>query len=999
MFQTNTSLKAKLLVGATSLAAFGISASAAFAQDTETVVVTGSRIPQRNVEGDNPVTAVTSQEFTLRGATNIVDLMKTLPSVVPDGDSDTVNNGTGGLATIDLRNLGAKRTLVLVDGKRLVASDNSLDVDTNVIPAGMVERLEVLTGGDSAIYGSDAVAGVINIILKKDFEGLLLDSQASVTDSWDGWKHDSYGMLGVNSADGKGNVTIYAEYMHRDPVAASARDFGAQALAAPNITGCGSQPATQFGGFCFNGGSGTEANGRIKSSALGGPYVGQATIFTTSGTLVPYAGQTFNFAPFQYYQTQGVRYSMGANGHYAVNENVDFYTRMTFAENRTVASLGPSPLSNNFYINCGNPLLSTEERQTIFGTTAATGSSADCSTESATLYAAGNPNGNAVGAPTTAAGFAASQRLVSFALRLVQDGPRLYNFTNDVYQVVGGVKGKIPFLQDWTYDASAQYGHTLTARIEANDALKGNFQNALLVDPATGNCYVGGTCVPANIFTSGGLSAAAVNYFRENLLTIANLDQIDMQAIATGDLGRWGGQFPWAHDPIGLSLGGEYRQEQATTTPDQNKATGNLVGFSAATASHGSFRVAEGFGELAIPIIQDMTFAKELSLHAAYRFSSYDLAGDTNTYQIGGSWAPVPDIKFRASYDRAVRAPNVAELFTPAGGSSSNPGFDPCSAKNGGTVTTAALCQATGVPAASVFSANLNCPTNQCQGAVGGNPFLKPEVATTRELGIVLSPSFIPGLSATVDYYNVKIRGNIAATPLQTIVNNCYSTTANPTQSATNPYCTFVHRDVLGQIDTQNAGYVVQAEGNIGQTANQGVDFAVNYNMDLDMIGLQNAGGLSFNGLASWVLLNNSQYSAGVNVRCAGLYGTQCGAPQNRLRGSLRSTWTDPAGDFSVSLLWRYVGAVSYEGYRFSGFTDPGGPSLNFGAKNYFDLSGTYALSPMFDLRGGVRNLLGSNPPLTDNNSAPASAINTNTFPGVYDTLGRQIFVGITAKL
>jgi outer membrane cobalamin receptor len=231
-----TSLKSKLLLGATTIAALSGS-NAAFAQQvaTESVVVTGSRIPQRNVEGSSPITSVTSQEVKLQGTPSIVDLMKTLPSVVNDGDSDSVTNGTGGLATIDLRNLGTKRTLVLVDGKRLVASDASLDVDTNIIPAGMVDRIEVLTGGDSAVYGSDAVAGVINVILKKDFEGLQIDSQVTFTDhNFDGVKHDTYGLLGFNSGDGKGNLTIYAEYAHRDAVSAGARDYGAHALAATN---------------------------------------------------------------------------------------------------------------------------------------------------------------------------------------------------------------------------------------------------------------------------------------------------------------------------------------------------------------------------------------------------------------------------------------------------------------------------------------------------------------------------------------------------------------------------------------------------------------------------------------------------------------------------------------------------------------------------------------------------------------------------------------------
>jgi iron complex outermembrane receptor protein len=1006
LFETKTtSLKAKLLIGATSFAALGAAATSAQAQQvagTESVIVTGSRIPQRGVEGSSPVTSVSSEEVKLQGAPSIVDLLKVLPSVVNDGDSDTTNNGTGGLATIDLRNLGAKRTLVLVDGKRLIASDASLDVDTNIIPAGMVERVEVATGGDSAVYGSDAVAGVINVILKKDFEGLQLDSQATVTDSWDGWKHDSYGMLGFNSADGKGNVTIYAEYMHRDPVSQGARDYGAHALNHPSISGgCNTTtfPATHFGGYCFSG-SGTNQLGRIRSAALGGPFVGQTTQFTSTGTLAPYDLTTFNFAPYQYYQTQGTRYSFGANGHYEVNKNLDFYTRLTFADNTDKAVLGPSPLSANVFINCGNPLLSVEERQTIFGTTATTGTAqAQCATESATLYAAGNPNGNAAATPASPAAFAASQRLVTLALRLTQDGPRITSNDHNTYQLVGGFRGEVPGLKDFTYDISAQYGHTSNTRILFNDALKGNFQNGLLVDPATGNCYAGGSCVPLNIFTVGSISNAGINYIRENLLIDQSNDQLESEASVTGDLGQWGIKSPWARDPVGISIGGDYRQEHATSVPDANTASGNLVGFNSSTPVSGGFRVAEGFGELAIPIITDMEFAKDLSLKAAYRFSSYDKAGDVSTYRIGGQWAPIDDFKVRASYDRAVRAPNVSELFTPAGGTSSNSAIDPCSALTGaGITTTAALCNATGVPVGAQFTAALNCPTNQCQAAVGGNPFLKPEVAVTRELGFVITPTFVPGLTTTVDYYDININGFITATPTQTIINNCYSTVTNPTQSAAFSGCSFIHRDALGTIYTQNTGYVVGAEGNVGNDHVRGIDFEANYSMGLDMVGLDGYGDMNFNYRGTWVLENNTLFSGTVPTRCAGVFGSTCGEPQNRLKGNLRTTWTDPTGDLSISLLWRYIGAVGYERYR---FTSPTllSPTENIGAANYFDLSGTYALSPMLELRGGVRNLLGKSAPIVDEAIAPSSDVSGNTFPNTYDALGRQIFVGVTAKL
>jgi outer membrane receptor protein involved in Fe transport len=1002
--------KSSLFLGVASVSALGF-ASAAFGQaatsDTETVVVTGSRIPSGAVSA-SPITVVGQQDIQYQGANSVGALLQELPSVVNDGDGSSVTNGSTGISTIDLRNLGTKRTLVLVDGKRLVAADASLNVDTSVIPSGMVDHIEVLTGGDSAVYGSDAVAGVVNIILKKNFEGLSFDNQENVTDSGDGLQTDSNLVLGMNSGDGKGNITIYGEYLHRDPVTEASRPYGANALAATNYTGCAT-PATHFGGFC-NSGSGTIPNGRIKSAALGGPYgptvsatgapvAGKTTMFTAAGTLVPYDGSTFNFAPYQYYQTQAQRYSFGAEAHYKVNADMDFYSRLTFANNSVTTQIGPSPLTANFDINCGNPNLSVEERQDIFGTTATTGTpNAQCATIPATssIYTSA-ANGNGTAASYLASGnYAPVQRLVSVALRLTAAGPRASTYEHNSFQFVGGLRGDLPFLPGFTYDVSGQYGHTSLNEAEYNDAQKSKFQNGLLVDPATGNCYSGSPCVPINLFTAGGISQAAVNYFSETLVLANSVTQMDLQGSVTGDLSRWGILSPWAKDPIGVSAGGEYRQERATTTPDNNLQTGNLVGYSAVAATSGEFDVAEGFGELQIPIVQGVPGIEDLSFHGAYRYSSYDKAGSTNTFVTQVKWAPIEDFAIRASFDRSVRAPNVAELFTPAGGSSSNAGRDPCSASNGGIATTAALCTATGVPAGSVFSASLNCPTNQCQGAVGGNPFLKPEVSVTRELGVVLTPTFIPNFSATVDYYDIDINGYITQTPLSTILANCYSTAINTAQSASNPYCSFVHRDALGSITTANTGYVVQAEGNVGSDLVHGVDFEVNYNLGLDNLGLDNWGGLSWNYRSTWVQTDNTTFPGAATLKCAGVWGTQCGEPQLRYKGNLRTTWTDPSNTVSVSLLWRYLSSAQFEQNR-TGFVNK--PTLHMPNENYFDLSGTWAFSNALMFRAGVRNIFGINPPLTDNNTAPASDINGNTFPNDYDALGRVFFVGVTAKL
>jgi iron complex outermembrane recepter protein len=982
------------MLGAATATALSLAAPARADTATETVVVTGSRIPQVGIYSSSPVTALGDHELKLEGSTSVSSALQTLPSVVNDGDGESVDNGTAGIATVDLRNLGAKRTLVLVDGKRLVAADASLDVDTNQIPAAMVERIEVLTGGASAVYGSDAVAGVVNIILKKDFEGLTVDSQFSETDHSDGAKNDSSILLGVNSADGKGNVTIYAEYAHRDPVLGSARDFSSHALAATNYTGCAT-PATHFGGFCYSG-SGTIPDGRIKSPVLAGPLAGASGfMFTSSGAPAAYDGRTFNFAPYQYLQTQGQRYAFGGTAHYQITPGIDFYSRLTFSDNSATSQLGPSPLTQNFSVNCGNPLMSDAVRQAIFGTTP-TGIDTPAGIRAQCAGAATGHNITANADP------AFTTRLVSVALRLTSVGPRISLDDHQAYQIVLGARGGLGY--GWNYDVSGQYGHTDATSILENDALKQNFQNGLIVSPDNGACTQDtSACKPIDLFTSGGISTAAANYIRENLLSISQIDQWDMQATATGDFGFAGIQSPLAKEPVGMAIGAEYRQEHAAFTPDHNLGTGNLVGFQSAGQTSGGFDVGEGYLEVRVPLIEDKPGAQSLSLNGAYRYDHYNTVGDTNTYNLGVEYQPIDDLRFRGGYQHAVRTPNVSELFTGAGGSSANSGRDPCSASNGGITTTAALCEATGAQAATVFTASLNCPTNQCQAATGGNPFLKPESSDSWTLGVVLTPTFIPGFTATVDYYNIKITNFIQATPLPTILAGCYSTSINTTQNPGVFDCTLIHRDALGSIATQNAGYVIDTEENAGYDKVQGIDFETNYDLDLNDVGLDKFGSLSFNLVGTLVMANNTELPDGTLLHCAGVYGPDCGEPQNRWKSNVRVTWTDNKGDFSLSLRWRHLSSIQFEGNLPSaiapGFDFVNTPTLGWGAYDYFDLSGTWSVTDSIDLRAGVRNLLDKNPPLTDNNSAPASDINNNTFPNTYDALGRVIFVGGTVKL
>ena len=349
----NSSLRSALLLGAATAAAISMSTAAVAQQATapETVIVTGSRIPQTGLMSSSPVQMIGTQELTLKGASTVENLLRDLPAVYNDGDNSSTNNASNGLATGDLHDMGPIRTLVLVDGKRLVSADFYGNVDLNTIPAGMIDHAEVLTGGASSVYGGDAVAGVLNLVLKKDFEGMSADaSWSSPTDYTDGTIGTTEFIMGFSSADGKGNVTAYAGYQNRQPVFQGNRPWSAFALTSTDYTSCSSADQAAHFGFCHGGSSGI-VEGRLAGGA------GSGYMFTTSGTLVPYDGRLYNYAKINYMQTPNTHWDFGANAHYQVSPMLDIYTRLTFADNAAVSQLAEVPVNQNFQINYGNPLL------------------------------------------------------------------------------------------------------------------------------------------------------------------------------------------------------------------------------------------------------------------------------------------------------------------------------------------------------------------------------------------------------------------------------------------------------------------------------------------------------------------------------------------------------------------------------------------------------------------------------------------------------------------
>jgi outer membrane receptor protein involved in Fe transport len=994
------------------VALLGLSATQAAAQQAQQgaevseIVVTGSRIPSPNLTSVSPVTAVTSQDIKLQGTATVESMLNRLPQVVAS-QSSTVANGSTGIATVNLRGLGPGRTAVLIDGRRLMPGDPIQPVaDLNNIPAALVDRVDVLTGGASAVYGSDAIGGVVNFIMNRNFEGFRIDAQYNTAQhdngndqvrdalttsafpipfptgsKWDGQTYEVTTVMGVNAPDGKGNVTAYAGYRHLNALLQSQRDYSACSI----ITTYSSDPTIYDTRQCA--GSSNNAFGRFRGesqSFAGGtlPRTGRVSVNPNgTRTFVPYSGAfAFNYGPLNYFQRPEERWTAGYFAHYDVNDAVKLYSDFMFADDHTVAQIAPSGLfqgtgpsgTSTFKINCDNPLMSASQASTLCGA------------------AAGTP----------------LLRDVTVGFRFT-GLPRQDNLRHTNYRIVLGSKGDLG--QGWSYDAYLLYGTSIFNEHYDNDVSLRKAQNALLVDPKTGQCTSDATggCVPLDIFRFGALTPAMLNYVVTPGFKSGETVERVASASVTGELGQYGVKSPWATDGVGVAFGTEYRRENLELDVDDEFRSGDLSGQGGPTLpNHGGYDVYELFGEARVPIAQDMPFAKNLDLELGYRFSDYSTdAGVTHTYKVGINYQPIDDIKLRASYNRAVRAPNIVELFSPRAVGLFG-GADPCAANNTGHVpATFAQCARSGVTAAQYAAGIDQCPAAQCSAIFGGNLALKAEEADTYTVGFILQPRWLKGFDVSVDWYDIKVDNLISALPELTLI-DCVingNTTA----------CGRIHRDpstgaVFGQV-----GIVDATNINTGFLKTSGIDINANYRTNFADWGLGEYGGLNFSFVGTWTDKYEVQpTTGGGSFDCKGLYGPVCSAITGASTGPIpewkhvfRITWTPPWVPVTASLAWRYISSVEFDGNQSNVFlADPLGRKNvldnRIDSQNYLDIAGTWKIRDTMTLRFGVNNILDNDPPIVDSNNFPASGPpygNGNTYPGTYDALGRMIFVGLTA--
>lgn len=929
----------------------------------EEVVITGTRIAKRDAIADSPITTIDQSAFTDSGFVTVDQYLNTMPQITPNLSSQSNNPSSNGRAFIDLRGLGVNRNLVLIDGRRGMGSTAGGVVDVNTIPSALIERVEIISGGAAAVYGADAVAGVVNFIMKKSFDGFAVDSSYRFTDESDGEEFTADITFGGDFADGRGSSVFNMSFFNRSAIYKGARPFSAQ---ASNATGT-------FPGGNVSTGTNTPSQAAIdgifgagacarNGGSAGFAFNPDGTLFCTgvSGTNFNAVGFTgpdswiaqkfypdffsYNFEPDNILVLPLERWNIYSHVDLEVNDHFKPYAMATFTNYNAKQELAPTPASGSstgFVVPVTNPFV--------------TGQLA------ALLASRADPN-----AP------------FSFGKRFNDIGGRTGETDHNVWQTTIGATGDIA--GSWTYDVYASYGRSNQMELQGgNIRLDKTKQLLNAADGGASLCQGGLNLFGASPAVNISPECAAFISLEAKNLTL--VEQSIIEATATGSL------FELPAGDVMAAFGVSYRNLDFDFRPDSGLQPGLVAGFNAQLPINGRLQYNDYFGEVSVPIVRDVPFIREMSVSGGYRITDNNKFGDDPSWKITGDWTVVDSVRFRAGYQHSVRSPNIAELFSPQ--VINFPTFtnqDPCNTtganagnaefgRNGANgAQVQALCNAqSGVAGgASYFQ-----PAGQATGLTGGNPDLMPEQSDSWNFGVVVTePWGVDRLSFSIDYFNIDLTEVIAAVSASTIVQRCFNRDgANPNFSLNNSWCQLFNRD-------QGNGGVIdlkQLSQNQAFIKTDGVDFAVNYGFDAG------PGDLTFQMLSSWVNSYETQ--------------TTSDDPTYDFAGTVSSTTGGSVPEWKVNLVtaynWdamraqvtgRYIDSMGH-----ANVVTGGSPTTNTGvsAVTYWDLMGSYQLTSTLTLRAGVNNLFDKKPELYSPN------VQANTDPSLYDVLGRRYFFGL----
>ncbi|MXP40742.1 TonB-dependent receptor [Altererythrobacter soli] len=994
--------------------------AAPLAEFGEPIVVTGSRIARRDYDSESPIVTLSDDALENTAAVSIDQSLNKLPQfsgganqITSATDIQATPTSSPGIATVSLRGLGSNRTLVLLDGRRTQPANASLVVDLNTIPAAALSGVEIITGGAAATYGADAVAGVVNFQLKNDFSGVELDAQYGQTFRGDADQLKLSALVGSNFADGRGNAMLGLTYQKRDEVYLRDRPFFEAAFTDPNTPGRNVWP--NFGGFAGPPNANQAAYDAIfvpKGFAPGdvsagtqlffntAPTVAGSTLFSVSpgrvsgapapgftgplypdnkllanGTLSPNSFPGFLSSPLE-------RYSLFARANYEVSSNLDFYVQGSFDQNETTTEIiGYSPAFNQWSV-----LIPRDAAHPV-------------SPELATILDA---------RPNPAAPWALYKQLDYL-------GPRQITTTTHTYEVLFGARGDIG-LKDWTYDIFASHGRTNANANYAGFADLARYQDLI----ARPNYGAGAQ------FNNGrtGLLASCTSGLNPFLNTPVSQDCIDIISAKVNaetdltqdqvELNLQGGLFDVPAGELRFAAGAAYRENDFKYLPDPGFSTTNTtsltIGLFDVSETSGSTNVKEVYAEFLAPILADRPFFQDLSLNIGARYSDYNTAGGVTTWKINGNWDVNEWLKFRGGYQRANRAPNVAELFQPAVFVTVPwADHDPCSIftraeygnipSNPNRAQVQALCTALsgGFPIGDNFVGNVPTYFPLGRDLQRGNPDLESEKASTWTIGTVINSPFssalLNRLRLSVDYYNIKVEGAIAPASTPVVYQECFNALGNnPTYDPNNEYCQRISRTPV------NGFWIATTASfeNLGMIATSGIDAQLDWSMDAPGFGGETGAifaNLLFNWLEKYEVQNNPggpvfDYADSVGSQIANPpYG-----PQYKWR--LNSTVGYDFGPGSISLNWRHTPSARHV----ATVTNPSAEQDDIGAYDIFDLAGRFQVNDRFELRGGIENLFDREPEIFGRIPGVTDAVGEPEPGGAFDVLGRRFYVGLKAS-
>lgn len=988
-------------------------ASPACADADTPITVTGSRLSGSALDSPSPLRVIDAAAIAEAGVVNVQEILLENPvfgSPTVSRTNSAFATSSAAIATIDLRSLGPDRTLVLVNGRRTVSGlPGSSAVDLNTIPTDFIERVEVLTGGASAIYGSDAVAGVVNIVYRRDFEGLLVNGQTGITDEGDGARYRLSATAGHGFGEGRGNIMVHGGYTREEAIGSAER-----ANTRIDDTACFAVPNAQGGCLTTR-----AANVFVNYAPFFSPLSPNTTVTARPGFTRTYdaAGQLILANPAGLVHGDGVpstvractnadpcspsaalatgynrqaartialpveRLLLAVRGRYEVADGISAFGEGNLAQTSTTTLIEPFGFqtagpNGTAPTTCmaGVPMATCSGYHPI-ETRLADGSVVRNPFVSDALYAAAiDITGDRL-------------RDVSFTKRLTELGPRTSSVERTNFRLLGGLEGTA--FGAWRWDAFYGYSRTTERQRGTGQVDVRRFRDALEVIPSVAGPICASAaaradgCQPANVFgPEGSLSAAAVAYIQAPQTRDVRIDQKLAGANLSGELLQlWDG-------PLAVAVGAEYRRETSSAVNDALTRAGLNAG-NAVPNTDGTFDVVEGYGELAVPLLADRPFFHQLTVRGSARVADYSTVGGTFSYNYGGDYAPVADVRLRVTQARATRAPNIAELF--AGRSQTFPTglVDPCI---GVTATTAgalaANCRAAAGVAANiaangVFTLNASDLLG-VSGFTGGNRDLREETADSFTAGVVINPvslGALRNLVLTVDYFDIDVVDAIVNTPRQYILDQCY-------RLGNQSLCGFVTRrpGALGPNSAGSLQSIDTGPTNGGQFTSEGIDATLTWRQPLEEWGL-GQGTVSLRVAYTHLIRLEAQPQAGAAIDP--IEG-EVGAARDRLNGSIGYD-----GDgFGVTARGTFIGA-SYLDNLFAGAEAGNAGSEPYRVKGvfYLDLQARIAAGPNMLLSLGVDNATDETGPAIYT-SLPGNDVGTDTDAGTYDPIGRRFYVG-----